>query len=83
MGHSTRNLAWNSGTNTLTGFATHDQEVWVHIDGANTPLVKVKSSAATGLFSVVLTGLGIGTFNIRCSLNGTSRGPSLTIVKAT
>lgn len=81
MGFSTRSLSYNQGSNTLSGVATHDQEVWVHINGAVAPLVKVKSSAATGAFSVVLTGLTTGTYTVRCSLNGTSLGPSLTIVK--
>lgn len=81
MGHSTRNLSYVQGTNTLSGVATHDQEVWVHVDGAIAPLVKVKSSAATGAFSVVLTGIALGAHVVQCSLNGTSLGPKLAITK--
>jgi hypothetical protein len=81
MGFTTRNLSYVGGTNTLSGVAVQDQEVWVHINGAIAPLVKVKSNAATGAFSTVLTGLTPGTYTVQCSLNGTSLGPKLVIVR--
>jgi hypothetical protein len=81
MGHSTRNLTYVQGTNTLSGVATQDQEVWAHVDGAITPIAKVKSHPVTGAFSMVLTGLSNGAHTVRCSLNGTSLGPMLAITK--
>lgn len=81
MGFTTRSLSYNQGTNTLSGTAVHDQEVWVHVDGAIAPIAKGKSSKADGSFAIVLTGLANGAHTVRCSLNGTSLGQTLSITK--
>lgn len=82
MGTTTRNLAYNQGTNTLTGTAVQDQEVWVHVDGSMAAFAKGRSSPVTGAFSIVLTGLAAGAHTVRTSCNGTSLiATPLSIVK--
>lgn len=91
MGRPTRQLAYDAGTNTLSGVAPQGQTVKVHIGAAGASMgarlagrsldLSTKASTATGAWSLVLTGLAAGTYDVSTSIANVSMSAPLRIVK--
>jgi hypothetical protein len=91
MGRPTRQLAYDAGTNTLSGVAPHNQVVRVHVAAAGAAMgarlasktvdLSTRASTLNGAWSLVLTGLAAGTYDASVSVGGTSMSAPLRITK--